>query len=347
MGREQPGAIIVDQLRDRIVTGIFLGNWRPGERLPSIRDVADAEGVDRKTAAAAYRRLEEEGLVSVRARSGVYLRPDSGPRLLGPLERLHLRWLRNTYEGGRDLGLDTPTMLRLLTAISEVEATPVPVIDTDTIFAEQIADELRTRGGVRAAAYGPARAEEACRGASFVVTTPFHARTVTDYAPTVVETTLSAELLDALRRTLARGRALIIVPTELLAAKLRRGIGQGQLPVPQNEAVVLGWQDGLDLAAHAGSADAAMVWPGTAVGSAQHLSRIPCERPRHVVSEDCLRRVRLATLDAAMRRLGSANEQAPTALSTPNGDGIRRRPAAELAARGAKPLQSHEAAVRG
>lgn len=346
MGREQPGAIIVDQLRDRIVTGIFLGNWRPGERLPSIRDVAEAEGVDRKTAAAAYRRLEEEGLVCVRARSGVYLKPDSPPRLIGPLERLHLRWLRNTYEGGRDLGLDTPTMLRLLNAISEVESTPVPVIDTDTAFAEQVAEELRSRAGVRAAALGPARAEEACRVAGFVVTTPFHTRALVDTPASVVETTLSAELLDALRRTLARGRALIIVPTELLAAKLRRGISQGQLPVAQADAIVLTWQDGLDLAPHVSSVDAAMVWPGTALGAAQHLTRIPCERPRHVVSEDCLRRVRLATLDAAMRRLNATAEPAAT-LSIPSVDGTRRRAGVDLPARAAKPHQSPEAAVRG
>jgi len=332
MGREQPGAIIVDQLRDRVVTGIFLGNWRPGERLPSIRDVAEAERVDRKTAAAAYRRLEEEGLVMVRARSGVYLRPEGGRRLMGPLERLHLRWLRNTYEGGRDLGLDTPTMLRLLNAIADVEATPVPVIDADTTFAEQIAEELRTRAGVKATAFGPARGEEASRGASFVVTTPFHARAVTEDGLQVVETTLSSDLLEALRRTLERGRALIIVPTELLAGKLRRGIAQGQLPVPQADATVIAWQDGLELAGSLNGVAAALVWPGAALGAAQQLSPLPCERPRHVLSEDCMRRVRLAILDAAMRRLNGAAETAQP-LGTQNGDGVRHRIPAEMAAR--------------
>ena len=70
MTRTQPGAVIIDQLRDRIVTGLYFGNWQPGERLPSIRDIADAESVDRKTAAAAYHRLAQEGLVEVKARSG-------------------------------------------------------------------------------------------------------------------------------------------------------------------------------------------------------------------------------------------------------------------------------------
>ena len=56
LARQQAaGSMIVDQLRDRIVSGLYLGRWAPGERLPSIRDVADAENVDRKTAAAGRR----------------------------------------------------------------------------------------------------------------------------------------------------------------------------------------------------------------------------------------------------------------------------------------------------
>src|SRR5512147_1146772 len=87
MGREQvAGAIILDRLRERMVSGRFLGHWRPGDRLPSIREIAEAENVDRKTAAAAYRRLEEEGLVRVRARSGVYLSSPNAPHAPGPLE---------------------------------------------------------------------------------------------------------------------------------------------------------------------------------------------------------------------------------------------------------------------
>ena len=38
------------------------------------------------------------------ARRDVYLRTDATPGQSSPLERLHRRWLRNTYEGGRELG---------------------------------------------------------------------------------------------------------------------------------------------------------------------------------------------------------------------------------------------------
>src|SRR5690606_4633420 len=98
MAREQvAGAIILGKLRERIISGLYLGYWRPGERLPSIREIAEAEHVDRKTAAAAYRRLQEEGLVRVRARSGVYLWAPLLPDPPGPLDRLHRQWLEHTY----------------------------------------------------------------------------------------------------------------------------------------------------------------------------------------------------------------------------------------------------------
>src|SRR3954471_23263902 len=234
MGRELPGSIIVDQLRDRIVTGIFLGSWQPGERLPSIRDVAEAESVDRKTAAAAYRRLEEEGLVRVRARSGVYLRTDASSGQSSPLERLHRRWLRNTYEGGRELGLDTSTMLRLLESIAAIEQTAIPVIESDSAMASLIAEELQQRArlhAVPAAGLDLRQLRDEYESAPFVVTTPFFNQlsSLQTSFRNVVQATLAPELLDALRVTLRQPRALVIAPCEAIASKVRRAIEQGQL----------------------------------------------------------------------------------------------------------------------
>ncbi|NNC32700.1 GntR family transcriptional regulator [Longimicrobium terrae] len=46
-----------------------------GDRLPSIRALWREMGVDHRVVAQAYRILEDEGLVEVRGRSGVYLAP--------------------------------------------------------------------------------------------------------------------------------------------------------------------------------------------------------------------------------------------------------------------------------
>jgi DNA-binding transcriptional regulator YhcF (GntR family) len=341
MGRELPGSIIVDQLRDRIVTGIFLGSWQPGERLPSIRDVAEAESVDRKTAAAAYRRLEEEGLVRVRARSGVYLRTDASNAQTSPLERLHRRWLRNTYEGGRELGLDTATMLRLLESIAAIEQTAIPVIESDSAMAALIAEELQQRArlhAVPAAELDLRELRTEYDSAPFVVTTPFFNQltSLQSTFKTVVQATLAPELLEALRVTLRRPRALVIAPCDAIASKVRRAIEQGQLGALQDAPVVINAQEETDIARHARNATAILLWPGCSIHVERQLEAFPATKPERLLSEPCLAAIRAAILDSAMARFGSATP----AITRTNGDAIRRIAAAGTGRAGSPVLES-------
>jgi GntR family transcriptional regulator len=64
---------IAESLRQRIVAGVHLGTLRPGDRLPSLRDVGAEFNADPRTAMTAYRQLAAEGLVRLRARSGVFV----------------------------------------------------------------------------------------------------------------------------------------------------------------------------------------------------------------------------------------------------------------------------------
>ncbi|MEQ4574023.1 MAG: winged helix-turn-helix domain-containing protein, partial [Gammaproteobacteria bacterium] len=61
------------QLRGQIAGGVL----RAGERLPSIRRLAQAHGVSAATAVQACLQLEREGLASARPRSGYYVRPQA------------------------------------------------------------------------------------------------------------------------------------------------------------------------------------------------------------------------------------------------------------------------------
>ncbi len=210
MARQQAaGSMIVDQLRDRIVSGLYLGRWAPGERLPSIRDVADAENVDRKTAAAAYRRLQMEGLVRVRPRSGVYLRGSEPERTGGPLERLHRRWLENAYEGARAIGLDTSTMLKLIQAVALIEKQRIPVLEHDGAQAEAIALEIAERLGVNAV---PVQLQDVdpsdplIATAPFLVTTPYQGANVRRIAGSrqVVEVSCAREVVEELSGSMRR-----------------------------------------------------------------------------------------------------------------------------------------------
>lgn len=308
MAREQvAGAIILDRLRERIVSGIYFGLWRPGERLPSIREVAEAENVDRKTAAAAYRRLEREGLVRVHPRSGVYLRAQRPPEASTPLERLYRRWLENTYARASALGLRTNTILHLVSAVAEIERIRIPVVEQDWPQAETIASELRDRAGVNTMPIplsSLTRDDPAWADAPFVVTTPYCRNAVlsVDGSKPVVEATLAQDTVRELKERIQDGQLAIIVANENVASKLRPFILRGHHFGNGGQIRIVTASDSAQLASETKSAHTVFLWPGapawvqTAVAASVPVRAINC------ISDETLARVRAAILDAAIAR---------------------------------------------
>ena len=68
-------AQIVEQIRALVATRAI----RPGDRLPSVRELAAGLRVNRNTAAKAYQALETDGVVETRAGQGCFI-ADGGPR---------------------------------------------------------------------------------------------------------------------------------------------------------------------------------------------------------------------------------------------------------------------------
>ncbi len=326
MAREQvAGAIILDRLRERIVSGIYFGLWRPGERLPSIREIAEAEGVDRKTAAAAYRRLEREGLVRVHPRSGVYLRVQRTAEAATPLEKLYRRWLENTYARASALGLRTNTILRLVTSVAEIERLRVPVVEQDWPQAETIAAELRERAGINTVAMpfnSIVRDDAVWTEAPFVVTTPYcrNALVAIDHSKPVVEATLASETVRELKECMRHGELTVVVANDGIASKLRpflqrTGNGNGG-----NESITIATaEDPGHLALDTKRARMVFLWPGTPQWAEESIAARTPVRPLHCLSEETLARVRAAILDAAVARERDTiwRESASTATPAP------------------------------
>lgn len=63
-----------EQLTTQIVLGILGRELKPGQRLPSTRELARRFGIHANTASAAFRELEEQGWLEFRHGSGVYVR---------------------------------------------------------------------------------------------------------------------------------------------------------------------------------------------------------------------------------------------------------------------------------
>ena len=90
------------QLRNQVVIGIAEGRLQPGEKLPTIRALAEESGINMMTVSKAYQLLKQEGYILTDRRSGavVALREDaaSSPVPDETLDglRLHLSELRLT-----------------------------------------------------------------------------------------------------------------------------------------------------------------------------------------------------------------------------------------------------------
>ncbi len=70
------------QVRDRIGHLVQVGALQPGERLPSIRTLAETTGVNKLTVIEAYSVLEADGLIYARQGAGYFVnRPTTAPKL--------------------------------------------------------------------------------------------------------------------------------------------------------------------------------------------------------------------------------------------------------------------------
>jgi DNA-binding transcriptional regulator YhcF (GntR family) len=67
------------QLVTQVILAILSGDLRPGDRLPSTRELARRFAIHPNTISAGYRQLEREGWTALRRGSGVYVRRNTEP----------------------------------------------------------------------------------------------------------------------------------------------------------------------------------------------------------------------------------------------------------------------------
>ena len=90
------------QLVDQVRQSLWLGLLRPGDQLPTVRDVVKQIAINPNTVHRAYRELEHQGLTEGRPGSGTFIKrylskvPDEQPAL----QRLLEEWIRSARKAG-------------------------------------------------------------------------------------------------------------------------------------------------------------------------------------------------------------------------------------------------------
>ncbi|MDD3279430.1 MAG: GntR family transcriptional regulator [Lachnospiraceae bacterium] len=69
---------IYEQLIERVMQDIVTGNYKPGEKLPSVRELATLAAVNPNTMQRALAELETSGLINTQRTSGRFVTDDAG-----------------------------------------------------------------------------------------------------------------------------------------------------------------------------------------------------------------------------------------------------------------------------
>ncbi len=91
------------QVARQVRQAIRLGMLRPGDQLPTVKEVVAALAINPNTVLKAYRELEHEGLVQGRPGQGTFVMKTLGGPPLGnraALRRGLDRWIRGALEAG-------------------------------------------------------------------------------------------------------------------------------------------------------------------------------------------------------------------------------------------------------
>lgn len=205
---------ILENLRQRILSGLHLGTLAPGDRLPSTRELAATLGVAPRTVIAAYRALEGEGIVEMRPRSGIYVtRGSASERAMLPQLA---NWVVDVLVQSVSRGIPPREFpervrrcidtLRLRAACIECNADQIHSICTELYQDYGLESDPVDLDRLNA---GDRTAMESIRNADVLITTSSHAVDVQRFAELVkrpsIIVSLRAEMVEEMVRLLGAG----------------------------------------------------------------------------------------------------------------------------------------------
>ena len=133
-------ASLREQLGTQLTLGVISGDLQPGDKLPSVRELARRYQIHSNTVSAAYRDVESRGWLEVRKGSGVYVRDVRQATEKSSLDQLVEGFLEQTRRQGFSAAEVRTGLARVLGAAPVCR---VVVIEPEPELCEILATELR------------------------------------------------------------------------------------------------------------------------------------------------------------------------------------------------------------
>lgn len=216
---------LTDQLRMQLLGALHVGSLKPGAKLPSIREVAQRHNVDHRIAARAYNHLENESLVEIRGRSGVYVA--NVPGVQAQVMDNRMQWVSRVLREGWAHRITLPELHHLMHKATVHQLRCVCVESTQdhliAVTSELASDfgftvvglrfQLTYSGELEPASRAKIEAE--IRASDLLVTTVFEAGHVRELAARagkpMVAVSINPQLRDEMARRISGGRLVVVV----------------------------------------------------------------------------------------------------------------------------------------
>jgi DNA-binding transcriptional regulator YhcF (GntR family) len=179
---------LLDQARSQLLTALHTGRLGAGDRLPSVRQVAQRNRINLKTAFSIYQRLGAEGYVTLRVGSGAYMSDIDQSDLEEAYCHSVLRMVKSNLAEAERLRVGPREYLKLVQRLvnkSTTESARVAVVECNEEQINLFAHEISSMTGLavspvllgRLEAHDPRAARELTK-ADYIATTHFHFREV-------------------------------------------------------------------------------------------------------------------------------------------------------------------------
>jgi DNA-binding transcriptional regulator YhcF (GntR family) len=150
--KKDHNSTLVEQARQQLLAALHTGKLSAGDRLPSVRQIAQRNRINRKTAFSIYQHLQDEGYVTLRTGAGAFVATIEQVDLDQAYCLSLLNLIRTSLTEAERLKLDSHKYFQLVgsfidrTGLDSVRLGVIECNEEQTdVFAREISDRLNVR----------------------------------------------------------------------------------------------------------------------------------------------------------------------------------------------------------